>query len=368
MSRRINLLSVSGGKDSTALILHALERGVEFQCCFADTGHEHPETYEYLDYLRDRLGITIEAAKADFSKKIEGKRKFIEENWKQSLMEGRAGKWVKAMGNEHNHPKPDWEPEQREIPINEPGWMWQRELKGLSSDEADSKVALALEVLQPTGNPFLDMCIWKGRFPSTKGRFCTDELKTIPITQQIVFPLMKKTGLGIRSWQGVRAQESARRATYKMHEQIDFGVWVYRPLLKWTHEEVFEIHRKHGIKWNPLYMKGMNRVGCMPCIMCRKGELAEISRRFPEVIERLKKWEEMVAASSKRGLATFFDVRPFADDKYNINHIDHGIEAAARWARTERGGKQFNLFTEFEDIPSCSSDYGLCEIEQEAEQ
>lgn len=318
MSRRINLLSVSGGKDSTALILHAMERGIEFRCCVADTGHEHPDTYEYLDYLRDKLGIEIEVAKADFAKRIEGKAKYVAEHWADD---------------------------------------------GISED----KIQLALDTLKPTGNPFLDMCIWKGRFPSPKGRFCTDELKTVPITNQIVLPILK-SGQGVRSWQGVRADESPRRATYPMHEKIDYGVWVYRPLLRWTAAEVFAIHRKHGVKPNPLYLKGMNRVGCMPCIMSRKGELAEISRRFPEVIERLKKWEELVSWASKRGCSTFFGVRPFAEDKYNVHYSTEGIEAAVLWSKTLRGGKQFGLFEEHEEIPACSSNYGLCELEEDATQ
>jgi len=298
------------------MLLHAIERGVDFRCCFADTGHEHPDVYEYLDYLRDALGIEIEVAKADFAKRIAGKAKYVREHWADD---------------------------------------------GISAD----KIELALEVLKPTGNPFLDMCIWKGRFPSPKGRFCTEELKTLPITNQIVLPILK-SGKGVRSWQGVRKDESPRRATYGMHEMLDYGVWAYRPLLEWTAADVFAIHRKHSIKPNPLYLKGMNRVGCMPCIMCRKGELAEISRRFPEVIERLKEWEKVVSEASKRGCSTFFDVRPFADDKYNVHYSTEGIEAAARWARTERGGKQFNLFTEYEEIPACSSNYGLCELEESA--
>ena len=289
------------------MLLHAIERGIEFRCCFADTGHEHPDVYEYLDYLRDALGIEIEVAKADFAKRIENKAKYVREHWAND---------------------------------------------GIS----DEKIQLALDTLKPTGNPFLDMCIWKGRFPSPKGRFCTDELKTLPITNQIVLPILK-SGTGLRSWQGIRKDESPRRSTYGMHEVIDYGIWVYRPLLEWTAEDVFTIHRKHNIKPNPLYLKGMKRVGCMPCIMCRKGELAEISRRFPEVIERLKRWEKLVSKASKRGSSTFFDVRQYTKDKFNAHYTTEGVEAAVRWSKTLRGGRQFDLFFEHEEIPACSSNF-----------
>jgi 3'-phosphoadenosine 5'-phosphosulfate sulfotransferase (PAPS reductase)/FAD synthetase len=316
----INLLSVSGGKDSTAMMIHAMERGIKnLRYVFADTGNEHEDVYTYLDYLEQRLGVTIQRVRPDFAKRIQGKREYIAANWAAD---------------------------------------------GVPQEQID----LALETLVPTGNPFLDMCIWKGRFPSTKARFCTDELKTIPITQQVVFPILKAGGR-VRSWQGVRADESARRATYKMHQRIEFGIWVYRPLLRWTAQDVFAICRKHGVKPNPLYLKGMNRVGCMPCIMCRKDELSGIARRFPDVIERLRRWEEMVSTVSKSGFSTFFPVVSVTDRRKGdvFDYKTHGIAAAVDWSMTSRGGQQYDLFKATDEIPACSSNYGLCELPDESE-
>jgi 3'-phosphoadenosine 5'-phosphosulfate sulfotransferase (PAPS reductase)/FAD synthetase len=52
--------SVSGGKDSTALLLALRESDIPFSAVFADTGWEAEETYVYLDFLRQRLGIDID--------------------------------------------------------------------------------------------------------------------------------------------------------------------------------------------------------------------------------------------------------------------------------------------------------------------
>lgn len=54
------IVSYSGGKDSTACLLWALETGKPVRAIFADTGNEPPDTLEYLDYVERTLRISIE--------------------------------------------------------------------------------------------------------------------------------------------------------------------------------------------------------------------------------------------------------------------------------------------------------------------
>jgi 3'-phosphoadenosine 5'-phosphosulfate sulfotransferase (PAPS reductase)/FAD synthetase len=54
-----HILSLSGGKDSTALAIYMRDRVPEMEYVFCDTGEELPETYEYLDKLEAYLGKTI---------------------------------------------------------------------------------------------------------------------------------------------------------------------------------------------------------------------------------------------------------------------------------------------------------------------
>ncbi|WP_067986200.1 phosphoadenosine phosphosulfate reductase domain-containing protein [Neptuniibacter pectenicola] len=311
-----NIVSVSGGKDSTATLLLALERETEnVRAVFADTGNEHQATYDYLDYLEEATCVEIERIVPDFSKQIEHKREVVKT------------KWVK--------------------------------------DGVDDEIIqAALSVLKPTGNPFLDLCLWKGRFPSSKVRFCTTELKVFPIQQQIFEPLLAEMDTqDIYSWQGVRADESLSRANLPVEDEADNGVINYRPILDWSADEVFAFHDRHGIKPNPLYKQGMSRVGCMPCINVRKDELRQIVTRFPEEIKRIAKWEALVAAASKRGSATFkcaVDYPGVSKDDA-ISHTTHGIGMAAEWAMTVRGGRQLDLIASTADYKSCSSAYGLCE-------
>lgn len=325
--KTINIVTVSGGKDSLADWLLAIENGVPHTCAFADTGHEHPQTMEYLDYLETRLGKIIRV-KADFSQRIEGKRKFIAERWPVSLVEE----------------------------------------CGFTPEEAAERIRKALSVLRPTGIPFLDLCMWKGRFPSTKAKFCTFELKHEPIKTQVVEPALNDYD-EVVMWQGVRAQESPDRAALdEWEEDADNtpGLHVYRPILQWKHEDVFALAKRHGIKPNPLYLQGCGRVGCMPCVNVRKAELAEIFARWPEEVARVAEWERLVAECSRHGNAVFFPSTQ--DPKRKEKRIDvvtvdsYGIKTYREWAMTTRGGTQFDLLASSNDLTVCSSIYaGVCE-------
>lgn len=59
------VVSMSGGKDSTALALAMREAGIPCRHVFADTGWEAPETYEYLATLERILGITIDRVRSE---------------------------------------------------------------------------------------------------------------------------------------------------------------------------------------------------------------------------------------------------------------------------------------------------------------
>lgn len=54
-----HILSLSGGKDSTALAIHMRGRIPNMEYIFCDTGEELTETYEYLDKLEAYLGSPI---------------------------------------------------------------------------------------------------------------------------------------------------------------------------------------------------------------------------------------------------------------------------------------------------------------------
>ena len=54
-----HILSLSGGKDSSALAIYMRDRVPNIEYVFCDTGEELPETYDYLEKLEAYLGRPI---------------------------------------------------------------------------------------------------------------------------------------------------------------------------------------------------------------------------------------------------------------------------------------------------------------------
>lgn len=318
----IHVVSVSGGKDSAATLLLAIERfGIaNVIAIFCDTGNEHADVYEYLDYLELVTGVRIYQLKAGFAAEIAHKRMFIARDVRSKRgPDGRKLRWTNKAKRR------------------------------------------ALAVLYPTGNPFLDLCLWKGRFPSRKAAFCTEELKR---NMAVDFQLdLIEFGYTVVSWQGVRRDESQNRRNAKKYERVGGGLHIFRPLVEWSAADVFAYCASKGIAPNPLYKQGMSRVGCMPCINANKAELKQIGLRFPEHIARIAEWEKLVLAASKRGGATFIPAEN--GGKFVQNSLKHAqsndIYAVIEWAQTSRGGKQFSLLTALDEPTACASSYGLCE-------
>jgi len=258
----------------------------------------------------------------------------------------------------------------------------------------------------------IDLAKKKGRFPSTKARFCTEELKSKAF---IDYVLEQKEHLLII--QGIRALESHTRSKmksqcrffkyyfepyatnssivehleslekltvqqkkklkkakdrlangkedpkYHTYRKVEVKAWcekysddIHRPFFNETGLYVIDYILKNGQKPCILYYRGSKRVGCYPCIMSGLNELLEILKRDPELFDRIYEWELEIGSS-------FFK-----------------IDAIPEWARTgvcPRTGKKYttamdmkrylinknatgDMFAQDEPVV-CSSFYHLCE-------
>ncbi len=110
---RVLVVSVSGGKDSTATCLYLQELGLSYEATFFDTGWEHADTYKYLEeYLPSKIGPV--------------KRLIRRQEMRSAELEELAQKYEKRLG-----------------------WY----------------------------SPMVRLCIHKGVFPARQSRWCTEQLK-----------------------------------------------------------------------------------------------------------------------------------------------------------------------------------------------
>ena len=311
---------MSTGKDSVATLCYAMETVPleSIRPAFADTGNEHELVYTHLEYLERETGIKVARLRVNFDREIANKREYVLKHWAR---------------------------------------------KGVPQANIDRAVA----ALVPTGNPFLDLCIWKGKFPSRTSQFCTQFLKTQPLVEYQMGFIDRGEADAVWSWQGVRIDESQNRRNRfacaanipscdRLFDVVGGGLFNYRPILRWTAEDVFEAAALFGLKPNPLYKMGMSRVGCMPCINASKDEVLEISKRFPGHIDRIEYWELMVGLASKRQESSFF---PDPDRDAHLNK--RGIRNVVEWSKTKRGGQLMDFIRIMDEPKACQSAYGLCE-------
>lgn len=327
------VVSWSGGKDSQACLIWAVEKyGADnVEAVFCDTGWEHDKTYRHVDNVANALGVKL----------------------------------VKVKSNKYDG--------------------------------------------------FVDMSIKKGRVPSARARFCTEELKIKPMIDYI---LSQEDNLLVI--QGIRADESASRSlmekqcrffkyyfephssnsitiemldgkdnlTEKQSQRLDkakkrlsegkedrkfhsyrkkdviewckkYSDDILRPIFEWDANETINycIDKGNGIPLNPLYYMGAGRVGCYPCVMCNKGELRDIFKSSPEVIDKIRDLE-------KKANGSFFSPN-YVPDRYLRQVSDKGnkypsIDDVVDYIRDKNATG--NLFEQDDDSDSrCMSVYNICE-------
>lgn len=207
----------------------------------------------------------------------------------------------------------------------------------------------------------------KGMFPSRTRRFCTEELKVKPLIAYVNARVA--AGEDLVNAVGIRAGESEARARMPEWEwSKDWDCEVWRPLIGWSEQDVIDIHARHGLMPNPLYLAGASRVGCFPCIFARKAEVRLIAEKFPGQVARIRALEERVQTAAlerhqRRGGAEPFNPPTFfqaPNRDANGQRLCTPIDEIVEWSKTSRGGRQFELFAGGDAEEGCMR-WGLCE-------
>ncbi len=257
----------------------------------------------------------------------------------------------------------------------------------------------------------VDMAKKKGRFASTKARFCTIELKTSPFIDYVLdgnddvlviqgirgdesnsrslmsaqctyfkyylqpyktnsmivesFESMKSLN-GVQKMKLTKARnrlekgkEDAKYFTYRKKEVLEFvksyADDILRPVFDWTGQEVIDYIVANGQIPNKLYYQGFKRVGCFPCFMAGHHEVNQILTRYPERFAEIERIEKEVGNS-------FFKIdyipKRFQTgyDKKSGKYYTVAVDIRKYLTNKNLTG---NLFED--EAISCSSFYHLCE-------
>jgi 3'-phosphoadenosine 5'-phosphosulfate sulfotransferase (PAPS reductase)/FAD synthetase len=158
-------------------------------------------------------------------------------------------------------------------------------------------------------------CLKYACLPYRLQRWCTRDLKLTPFARWA-----RSQGPFVNAI-GVRAAESRARSRLDEWEQhpVLGDVEVWRPIFRWTEDDVIAAHHEYGLPVNPLYLRGSLRVGCWPCVMAGKHEIRTIATDDPERIAVIRRLEEIIqlrvakTRGETRTVGWFMNPRPVRD-------------------------------------------------------
>lgn len=258
---------------------------------------------------------------------------------------------------------------------------WEHELTYNHINECCNKLGVNLITLKNKSvDGMIGLCKRMRWFPSSQNRMCTVKLKIEPMIDWV---LSQDDNLILI--QGIRAKESVARAkfetqcsyfkeyffegkTKKLYRKKAVLEWckghdasVLRPIFDWDAQQVIDYILENGQKPNPLYMKGVTRVGCFPCIYARLNEL-KIMAKNPEYVQRVVDLEKEINITREPGCEASFFGKNKIPSRFCKTHPNKAPTFSEVIDYVTRKENAPSLFEEFETETSCMSLYhGLCE-------
>lgn len=124
--------------------------------------------------------------------------------------------------------------------------------------------------------------------PSRLNRWCCSVYKTIPFAIFYRNLAKKKNANTIVVFEGVRAEESSRRSTYKREAGSvkHLNIINQRVILHWNTSEVFLYLFSRNIEINRGYRYGLTRIGCSVCPFSSEWSEYIINKLYPDLFTK----------------------------------------------------------------------------------
>jgi 3'-phosphoadenosine 5'-phosphosulfate sulfotransferase (PAPS reductase)/FAD synthetase len=250
--------SFSGGKDSVASYIKVREvfPSEKIVLVFTDTGHEMPETYEYLKWFHTNVFPVTRLATFLCSVSDRGRRRLgnVLLDWDVQVSE------FKEMG-----------------------------------------IITIFDEIRYRANSSPDSPPW----PTNGIRYCTTALKINPFHKMIRGEVEKIGRSRLLLVRGLRREESRNRSNTPelvLDEVNRDFYWFWHPVYNLTTEQVFDLHREKGIKINPVY-DIRERSNCVGCPFANNKEIAKTLKVYPMIMDEYVAIEKETGYTWKNGLS-----------------------------------------------------------------
>lgn len=153
----------------------------------------------------------------------------------------------------------------------------------------------------------LDYVRKRGKWPSSKQRYCTSDFKRGP-GSRIITKLRREDPGHILQVFGFRSDESPsrkRKEVMTQNKRIStkrWEVWDYLPIHRMTEEDVYNTCKQYQMPMHPAYELGMPRLSCCFCIFAPKAALMVAGKHNPELLDDYVEVEQEIGHTFRQDL------------------------------------------------------------------
>lgn len=176
----------------------------------------------------------------------------------------------------------------------------------------------------------LEYALYRGKWPSSKQRWCTSEFKRGPggrIVTQLTKSMDKCQVLYVF---GFRADESPARSKRKVFEVNTLLttkkrlVHNYLPVHKWNASQVWAAIKENNIPYHFAYDLGMPRLSCVFCIFAPFDALAIAGINNPELLDQYIDVEDKIGHTFKNKFS-LKEIKQAIQDNYQPKKISDWV-------------------------------------------
>lgn len=168
----------------------------------------------------------------------------------------------------------------------------------------------------------------RGKWPSSKQRYCTSDFKRGP-GARVITALTKNLGTcKVLHVFGFRKEESpsrAKKSSIQLNKRLTTNkreVWDWLPIHEWKEEDVWNIIRTYKLPYHSAYDLGIPRLSCVFCIFSPFDALVVAGKANPELLQKYVNVENKIGHTFRDNFS-IASVQDAINDSYEPSKISN---------------------------------------------